>query len=125
MLTAIACVVLMAYVASKAAESVRDDLLRACHDVLGDVSDEQIALVLGISRGQFADQKALTQHLSAYRLADLPAPIRVRFHTLQLQRLGRTVFDNDVLSEFLTSAIARRRGRQLKMALTERRQEIA
>jgi hypothetical protein len=116
--------VLMAYVASQAAQEFRDDFLAACkHDGL---SDEQIAGLLGISRGQFADQKAITQHLSAYRVADLPASIRVRLHTLQGERLGLTVIENGPLGEFLTTALSRRRGRTLKMALTtERRQEIA
>jgi hypothetical protein len=126
LLTMTACVLMAAYRATKAAAGVRDDLLAACRQEFGDLSDEQIAVLLGISRGQFADQKALNQHLSAYRIADLPDPIRVRFHTLQLKRLHRTVFDNLLLDEFLSAALESRRRRQLTTALArEREQEIA
>jgi hypothetical protein len=115
MLTATACWLLMTYVASKAAKDYRDDFLAACkHDGL---SDEQIADLLGITRGLFANQKAITEHLSAYRIADLPASIRVRLHKLQGERLGLTVIENGPLGEFLTTALLRRRGRQLRMAL--------
>jgi hypothetical protein len=117
MLLAMTCGLLMAYVASRAAQDYRDDFLAACkHDGL---SDEQIADLLGISRGQFADQKALTQHLSAYRVAGLPLPIRQRLAVLQGERLGLTVIENGPLGEFLTTALSRWRGRQLKMALDE------
>jgi hypothetical protein len=116
MLTTLACALLMAvYRATKAAQDFRDDFLAACkHEGL---SDEQIADLLGITRGLFANQKAITEHLSAYRIADLPASIRVRLHKLQGERLGLTVIENGPLGEFLTTALLRRRGRQLRMAL--------
>lgn len=122
MTSMLACVVLMAiYRASKAAQDFRDDFMAACkHDGL---SDEQIADLLGISRGQFADQKAITQHLSAYRIADLPLAIRQRLHELQGERLGLTVFRNGPLGEFLLLALQRHSGRQLKMALPQERKE--
>jgi hypothetical protein len=115
MLLAMTCGLLMAYVASRAAQDYRDDFLAACkHDGL---SDEQIADLLGITRGLFANQKAITEHLSAYRIADLPQSIRVRLHKLQGERLGLMVIENGPLGEFLTTALSRRRGRQLQMAL--------
>lgn len=119
MKTILACAVLMAvYRASKAALEFRDDFMAACkHDGL---SDEQIADLLGISRGQFADQKALNQHLSAYRVADLPLSIRRRINELQGKRLDQTVLDNGLLGDFLSLALRRR---QLKMALHKKREE--
>jgi hypothetical protein len=121
MRTALAFIVLMSYVATKAAQEFRDDVLSACRHF--GLNDEQIAQLLGISRGQFADQKALNQHLSAYRVADLPLAIRTRLLTLQGDRLNCTVLPNGLLAEFLAGALHRRRTRQLKMALADERTE--
>lgn len=82
-------------------------------------TDEQMADFLGISRGQWADQKRCVQHLSAYRLLRLPKPVLITLYKLHLHDLGLTVLEDAALGEYLTAQLARFRKRQIKMALAE------
>lgn len=105
------------FVATNDTAAVRDDFMAACK--MHGYSDEQIADLLQIGRSQFADQKALRQHLSLWRLKNLPLAVQVDFWKLHGLRLGLTVLEDAALGEYLTAQLARFRKRQIKMALAE------
>ncbi len=112
------------FIATEDAEALRDDFLAACK--MHHKSDEQIADLLGIGRGQFADQKALRQHLSLWRIANLPLAIQRDFWKLHGRRLGLTVFEDAQLSEYLSDRIAEfRKRKQQKMALHVERMKVS
>lgn len=82
------------------------------------LNDEQAAGYLGITRGQWADQKRCGQHLSAYRLLQFPRPVLVTLYTMYLKDLGLTVIEDAVLGEYLTEGVQHfRKRRQVTMAI--------
>lgn len=104
------------FVADADTADFRDDFMAACK--MHHYSDEQIADLLGIGRAQFADQKALRQHLSMWRVKRLPLRVQVDFWKLHGKRLGLTVLDDSDLGEYLRLRVARFKTRQqLKMRL--------
>lgn len=120
-MTLLALAVIAMVVATEDIEAIRDDLLAACKKNL--LSDEEIADLLGIGRGQFGEQKALRQHLSLWRLTRLPRRVQVDFWKIHGKRIGLVVIDDWALGEYLTERVERFRKRQLKMALAAGRAE--
>jgi hypothetical protein len=92
-----------AFMVTRDMEEIRDDFLSACK--MHHFSDEQIADLLGIGRGQFADQKALRQHLSVWRLKNLPLSIQRTFWTLHGKRLGLTVIEDSRIADLIDAAL--------------------
>lgn len=81
-------------------------------------TDEQIAGLLGIGRGQLAEQKRLCQHLSAWRLVSIPAHLQRAIFADYLRALGVTVIEDSTLGEFLQEGLMEfRQKRMAKMQL--------
>jgi hypothetical protein len=112
------------FVATQDIEGVRDDFMAACK--MHNLSDEQIADMLGIGRGQFADQKALRNHLSLWRVKNLTLGIQRTFWMLHGKRLGLVVLADSDLGEYLSERLQQfRKRRQLKMALSLERERAS
>jgi hypothetical protein len=79
---------------------VRDQVRRALAAI--NMADKEAAYRAGITPGQFAQQLAGHEHLSAYRLAAIGPEFRAAFARIQAEDEGFTVARDSVLSQVLT-----------------------
>jgi hypothetical protein len=103
MVVALSIAAVGAFVVSRDMEDLRDDFIAACR--MHALSDEQIADELQIGRGQFADQKALRNHLSLWRIKNLSLGLQRTFWRIHGKRLGLTVVEDSRLGELIEAAL--------------------
>lgn len=111
------------WVATQQAEVLRDCVFNVLRG--RGYTDEQIADLFDIGRGQLADQKALRGHLSMWRFANLPAPFQREILSAYMRTLGMTVLDDAAYAEFVQEGRQYFKRRQLKMALAIERRKVS